>query len=1020
MKPRSWFSIEWIFGNLLVRLVVVLWVVLIAISFFWNWHQIGESVTELAVTTARSHFDKDVLYRRWAAMHGGVYVVPTDKTPPNPYLTQVPDRDVTTTSGKKLTLVNPAYMTRQVHELGWEGQGVRGHITSLNPIRPENVADAWETVALQAFESGAEEFSSLEVMDGLLYLRLMRPLVTERGCLQCHSEQGYKEGEIRGGISVSVPFEPYGRIAGRQRASVATGHALILVLGLLGLWFGWNRFRRTAIKREQIEEALRESEAKYRMMFRTNPDAINLNRASDGTYLDINEGFTNTMGYTREDFVGKTPIHLNIWDDPKDRERLVAALKKDGFVQNMEARFRGKDGIVRTGLMSARLLEINGESVLLSITRDISEYKKIEEALRESEERFKELAELLPQCVYEADTDGIFTYANRRAFELFGYTHEDFEKGLNVIHMVIPEERARAKAAIEKVFMRASPGKEYGYTGLKKDGSSFAMDIYSSPIIRQGKTVGMRGIVVDMTERRRAEERIRQSEDLFRAAFESAPVGMAIIDRETGFIKVNEQICRSLGYHADELEGRSFNDFTHPDDRQGGRERWNQLLSGKGTFNVAEKRYIHKDGRIVWAIVSNSLIYTKEKEPLYFVSHLIDISDRKQAEADKAKLQEQLSQAQKMESVGRLAGGVAHDFNNKLGIIIGNVEMAMMEAELAAPIRQELEEIMNAAQHSAALVRQLLGFARKQTVSPKVLDLNDTVSGMLKMLRRLIGEDIDLAWMPGHDLWQVKMDPAQVDQILANLAVNARDAISGVGKVTIETDNVTLDEDYCAVHAGCIPGQYALLAVSDDGAGMEKEVLEHLFEPFFTTKEVGKGTGLGLSTVYGIVKQNKGFVNVYSEPGRGSTFKIYLPRFEMDGIADKKEASPETPKGAAETVLLVEDEESILKVGKAMLERLGYRVLAAGRPSAAIRLVGEHAGPIHLVLTDVVMPELNGKELVEQLKSKCPGLKCLYMSGYTANVIAHHGVLDKGVSMIQKPFSLRDLATKVREVLDRT
>jgi len=300
-----------------------------------------------------------------------------------------------------------------------------------------------------------------------------------------------------------------------------------------------------------------------------------------------------------------------------------------------------------------------------------------------------------------------------------------------------------------------------------------------------------------------------------------------------------------------------------------------------------------------------------------------------------------------------------------------------------------------------------------------VLDLNHTVSGMLKMLRRLIGEDIDLAWMPGHDLWQVKIDPTQIDQILANLAVNARDAISGVGKVTIETENVTLDEAYCAVHTGFLPGQYVLLAVNDDGSGMSREVLEHLFEPFFTTKEVGKGTGLGLSTIYGIVKQNDGFINVYSEPGKGTTVKIYLPRFEVDGLAITEESKPQTLKGNAETILLVEDEESVLQVGRAMLEKLGYTVLAAGKPSEAIRLVGEHAGPIHLVLTDVVMPEMNGKELVEQLKLKHPGLKCLYMSGYTANVIAHHGILEKGVRMIHKPFSMKDLATKVRDTLGK-
>jgi PAS domain S-box-containing protein len=789
-------------------------------------------------------------------------------------------------------------------------------------------------------------------------------------------------------------------------------------------------------------------------------------------------------------------------------------------------------------------------------------HDRIERALRDSEERFKELADLLPQGVYEVDMEGTLTYANRRALELFGYLKEDLEKGLNVIDMLIPEDRERAAAAMGKVMMGTSSGREYEYEALKKEGGSFTASIYSSPIIRQGKTVGMRGIIVDITGRKRTEEALRREHDLVSRIMDTSPVGIAMVNRAGEIAFANDELGRVLGLTKDEITGRTHNasdwhitdfdgnpfpdeqlpfrqvmatgrpvrDVRHAIDWPDGRRvllsinaaplldtagrvdgvvasisdvtdrvktetelaeqksffeqmflqsptstqildkdgwclRINPKLSqlfGVAPENIEGHLYnifadegikqggviphlekVFNEGKTAeWEVhfdigiaADSQNIQVSEKKKAWFwtkaypifdangqIKYVIvqheDITERKRAEAEREKLQAQLSQAQKMESVGRLAGGVAHDFNNKLGVIIGNVEMAMMDLEPEDPKRHELQEIMKAAQHSAALVRQLLGFARKQTVSPMVLDLNHTVSGMLKMLRRLIGEDIDLAWMPDHDLWQVKIDPTQIDQILANLAVNARDAISGVGKVTIETENVTLDEAYCAVHTGFFPGQYVLLAVSDDGSGMSREVFEHLFEPFFTTKEVGKGTGLGLSTIYGIVKQNDGFINVYTEPGKGTAVKIYLPRFEAEGIAITEENKPQMRKGSAETVLLVEDEVSILKVGRAMLERLGYTVLAAGKPSEAIRLAGEHAGAIHLVLTDVVMPEMNGKELVEQLKLKHPGLKCLYMSGYTANVIAHHGILEKGVSMIQKPFSLKDLATKVRDALD--
>ena len=345
--------------------------------------------------------------------------------------------------------------------------------------------------------------------------------------------------------------------------------------------------------------------------------------------------------------------------------------------------------------------------------------------------------------------------------------------------------------------------------------------------------------------------------------------------------------------------------------------------------------------------------------------------------------------------------------------------MALAQTDPAQPLYAGLTEIRSAAERSADLTRQLLAFARKQTIAPRVLDLNETVEGMLKMLRRLIGEDIDLAWLPGAAVSPLRVDPSQIDQILANLCVNARDAIEGVGKVTIETGNAAFDEAYCEEHIESVPGEYVLLAVSDDGCGMDKEMLGSIFEPFFTTKNTDKGTGLGLATVYGIVKQNNGFINVYSEPGQGTTFKIYLPRHAARTTQLQEKDTTEPGRSGHETILLVEDEAALLKMTTMMLEQQGYTVLAASTPGEAIRLARESTTPIHLILTDVVMPEMNGRDLAKNLLIYNPNLKRLFMSGYTANVIAHHGVLDEGVHFIEKPFAIQDLATKVREVLDR-
>jgi CheY-like chemotaxis protein len=354
-----------------------------------------------------------------------------------------------------------------------------------------------------------------------------------------------------------------------------------------------------------------------------------------------------------------------------------------------------------------------------------------------------------------------------------------------------------------------------------------------------------------------------------------------------------------------------------------------------------------------------------------------------------------------------------------LTVILGNTDNALAKLSEQDPMHKRLESIKSAAQRSANLTRQLLAFARKQTIDPQVLDLNDTVPSMLKMLQRLIGEDIELVWVPGHDLWKVKIDPSQIDQILANLLVNARDAIEGIGKVTIETASRVLDDASCAGHAGLVPGEYVLLTLSDTGAGMSKETLDHIFEPFFTTKAVGEGTGLGLATVYGIVKQNGGFIDIYSESGTGTILKIYLPRHVGEGTEASLEPVIELPEGRGETVLLAEDEIAVLEISKRNLEGLGYTVLGAQTPGEAIRQAGAHAGEIHMLLTDMVMPGMNGRELAARIQAIRPGLKVLFMSGYTADTIAHDGILDKGVQFIQKPFTLLDLACKVRKTLEQ-
>lgn len=511
-------------------------------------------------------------------------------------------------------------------------------------------------------------------------------------------------------------------------------------------------------------------------------------------------------------------------------------------------------------------------------------------------------------------------------------------------------------------------------------------------------------------ERRRTEEAVRKSEELLESAGHIAGVGGWEVDLETMYVSWTAETCRIHGVpvgtapHVDDAIA-----YYSPESREVIRAHVERALQDGIPYDV-ELPLIRKDGAQIWVRTEGRAEMENGVAKRLF-GVVQDISARRAAEAERQKLYEELLHAKKLESVGRLAGGVAHDFNNIISVILGHAELSLDSLEAGHPLRVELEEIRSAARRSAALTQQLLAFARKQAVSPKVIDLNETVDGMLKMLRRLIGEQITLVWKPGAALKSVLMDPSQVDQILANLCVNARDATDGAGEVLISTSNVQME-------LGEVPsGEYILLTVKDDGHGIEKETLEHLFEPFFTTKAPGGGTGLGLATVYGIVKQNGGHIRVTSEASQGTEFRIYLPAVDgkMKGTKDSK--SEEKLRGG-DTILLVEDEPALLKLGRRMLEALGYRVLAAPGPYEALDIADREEG-IDLLVTDVIMPRMNGRELMNSLKRIHPELRVLYISGYTAEVIANQGVLEEDVHFLQKPFSMNALSRALAEALGK-
>ncbi|MFH0780983.1 MAG: transporter substrate-binding domain-containing protein [Pseudomonadota bacterium] len=643
------------------------------------------------------------------------------------------------------------------------------------------------------------------------------------------------------------------------------------------------------------------------------------------------------------------------------------------------------------------------------LTKEIKSRKQAEEALRDSEKRHRRYITSAPYGVFVADEQGRYLQVNPSVCNITGYTEQELLQ-MGISDLYFEDNAPEGAKPFQTAVLKGKYKGEMLFRPKNCDRRWWVLTVVRIPDSR------FLGFCTDITERKQAEEKILEANTLLSSVLEGTTDAIFVKDKNGKYLLVNSGTCKAIGRDPEDIVGRNDSelfpaasaDIINAIDRQ-------VMTTGKTV--LAEEKLQTTDGTTYW-LVNKSPSFNEAHEINGLIGISRDITSIKRAEEEKEKLQEQLRQAQKMESIGQLAGGVAHDFNNMLGVILGHSEMALEKVDPSQSLYGNLREIRKAAERSAEITKQLLAFARKQTIAPSVLDLNITVQSMLKMLLRLIGEDIDLVWLPTHELWSVKTDQSQINQILVNLCVNARDAIAGVGKIVIETANCTLDEGYCINHVGFRPGEYVKLTVSDNGHGMNKETLRHIFEPFFTTKGVGQGTGLGLATVYGTVKQNNGFINAYSEPGQGATFSIYLPRHIGTNCLVRSEGIPALAVGGDEAILLVEDEPAILEMAKILLQNLGYKVLSASGSVEALLLVEDFPETIHLLITDVIMPEMSGRDLEEQLRKSRPGIKCLFMSGYTANIIASQGVLDDEVHFIQKPFSKHELAAKTREALD--
>jgi len=755
-----------------------------------------------------------------------------------------------------------------------------------------------------------------------------------------------------------------------------------------------------------------------------------------------------------------------------------------------------------------------------------------EDRLAQAERCHQEVLDSLGDTVFEMDLEGHVTNVNRSAFERWGYTPEEFGRGLNAFDLVAPEDRDLARRNAALVFAGGQPHAEY--RGLRKDGTRFWMALTSTRILKDGRAVGLRGLVVDITERKQAEEALRESERRYRELYNKTPVMLHSIDRAGRLVGVSDYWLSVMGYTREEVIDRPSTDFLTEASRRYAIDVVLPEFMRTGVCTNVEYQFVKKSGEVIDTLLSANSERDAAGQVLRSLAVVIDVTDRKLAEesirrseeryrslvenavfgiyrtdaagrfveanpalaamlgyasageligldilpfyqdpadrprlisqygstdriegvevrwkrrdgsplvvrltgrpvrsgegtpsfemivedvSERKELEQQFRQAQKMQAIGRLAGGIAHDFNNLLTAIGGYSDLLIAQLADGDPRRQDAVEIRKAADRATALTRELLAFSRKQILQPKAVDLSVVLEGLKPLLGRLIGEDVEVVTIPAAGLGLVRADPVQIEQVIMNLAVNARDAMPGGGRLTIETRDVTFGADRAGAHQVVPPGRYVMLAVTDTGCGMSAEVKSHLFEPFFTTKEAGKGTGLGLATVYGIIKQSGGHIYVDSEPQQGSTFEIYLPC--LDGQSAEADSPKPSSLAGTETILLAEDEDSVRNLTRSVLARQGYRVLEARTGSEALAVAARFSERIDLLLTDVVMPEMGGRELGRRLLMKRPDIRILYMSGHANDTVVRTLTLEPGMPLLAKPFTPEELANAAREVLDR-
>lgn len=750
-------------------------------------------------------------------------------------------------------------------------------------------------------------------------------------------------------------------------------------------------------------EAIREGEERYRLLVQHSLTGVYIHQ--DGDFIYVNERLAQILGHSADEIIGRKYWEFVHPDDVQMVQRIAVA-RSEMHEAPPQYGFRVVCKHGETKWLEAFITTIRyrGRAATMGNVTDVTERKKAEQAHRESEERFRMLSEAAEEGIAIHD-QGTIIDANEALARMLGYELPELI-GMNAAQLT-------TRDSLQTIMRNISSGydKPYEAEGLRKDGSTFPVQLVGKPFQYKGKALRV-AVLRDLTELKRAEAQLRESEEKFRRILETIADGYHEVDLAGNLTLVNDSLCEIIGYTREELRGMNFTQLMDQPTAKSVYNAYNTVYKTGRPNKGFYYQVVRKDGARRDASASVAVIRNKDGKPTGFRGILRDITEQRM-------LAEQLQQASKMEAIGRLAGGIAHDFNNLLTAMIGYSQILKLSLPKDDPLHDKLIPISRAADRAATLTQQLLAFSRKQVLEMRLLDLNEVVAGLKEMLRRLIGENIELVTVLDPSLGKTQADPSQVEQILMNLVVNARDAMPSGGKLFIETSQLMLDEQYSVAHPEVTPGAYVRLAVNDTGRGMDEETLSRIFDPFFTTKEKGVGTGLGLSTVYGIVKQHRGHVLAHSAPGRGAVFEVFFPCAESRFEPIDTTSHPTSHPRGIETILVVEDEDMVRELACEMLEMFGYSVLSAGDAEEALAISRQYPHPIHLLFTDVVLPKMDGRSLFRSLHQERPEMRVLYSSGYTDDAIVQHGVLETGVHFLHKPFTIDRLAQKVREALDQ-